>query len=126
MQYSPKLKRLTGQIRKVLKDNDVAGVVVLHTPGFGEFVLELTPSYSSLEWDKAAGIVTIKGKAVRFNGDIKKRDEAIVNTLNMLNILAQLTGEHSLQLMNLSETADKAWNGEHGTGRMTSDQEQNN
>lgn len=46
MQYSPKLKKAMEDIKKILHENDIAGFVVLHTPGFSEYLNRVDPSYS--------------------------------------------------------------------------------
>lgn len=46
MQYSPKLKKVMEQIKDLLKENDIAGFVVLHTPGHSEYLNAVSPSYS--------------------------------------------------------------------------------
>ena len=44
MQYSPKLKRVLAEIKAILDKEDIAGSIVLHTPGFGEFLLKIDTS----------------------------------------------------------------------------------
>lgn len=63
MQYSPKLKKIMLEINKLLKDNDISGICVLHTigtvmplpegkdtefriQGYIEYLNALSPSYS--------------------------------------------------------------------------------
>lgn len=41
-----RLKRARIEIEAVLQRHDLAGVVVLHTPGMSEFFYQITPSYS--------------------------------------------------------------------------------
>lgn len=52
MQYSPKLKIAMDEIKQVLKKHDIAGFVVLHTPGFTEYLNRVDPSYSSTFMDE--------------------------------------------------------------------------
>lgn len=126
MQYSPKLKRAAEQIKKILKDNDLAGFAVIHTPGNSEFILEITPSYSAAKWNATRDRVIIEGKAAHYNGDKAKRDKKLTDTMNMFHHLSTVTGTNSLSLMQISELADKAWNAEHNGSGFTSEQEQNN
>lgn len=131
MQYSPKLKRVAEQIKKILKDNDVAGFCTLHTStgngeGFSEFILEITPSYSCIEWFPQKDGVKIKGKLVHYNGNKDLRDKKLNATINMLHHLSTVTGQNSLNLMQISDQADKTWEAEHGGGGFTSEQQQNN
>jgi hypothetical protein len=58
MKYSPKLRTAMEEIKAVIKKHDIAGVVVLHTPGYGEHFIKIDPSYS------CAKIVTnLKGES---------------------------------------------------------------
>lgn len=131
MQYSPKLKRIAEQMKKILKDNDVAGYFVIHTcspdgSGHSEFVVELTPSYSAVEWSPTRDSIKIKGKKEHYNGDTKKRDTKLAQTTNMLHHLSTRTMEDGLMLARVSDMADKTWDAEHGGGGLSSTQEQNN
>lgn len=126
MQYSPKLKTLTRQIKKLMKENDVAGFVVLHTPGFSEYFIHLIPSYSAAEWDSKLNGFKIKGKLEYYDGDRVARDKKLADTLNMFHHMSKVTGQMALNLMNTSKHADEAWNAEHGEGEQTSDIQQNN
>lgn len=132
MEYSPKLKRTAEQIKKILKDNDVAGYFVIHTcsqdgAGFSEFVVELTPSYSAVEWNKTRDSINIKGKLEHYNGDKKKRDSKLVATTNMLHHLSTRAMEDGLMLARISQKADQVWDAEHkGGGGLSTHIEQNN
>jgi len=91
MQYSPKLKKAAEEIKSVLKKYDIAASVVLHTPGFSEFVLEITPSYScaTLNHDH----VRFKAKKEDFNNELK-RHQVIEDTANMMNLLSDTTAKN--------------------------------
>ena len=129
MQYSPKLKRAMEQINKILKDNDIGGYVVIHSPehgGHSEYLFELTPKYSCVEWFPQKDGVKIKGKLIHYNGNKDLRDKKLNATINMLHHLSTVTGQNSLNLMQISDKADKTWEAEHGGGGFTSEQQQNN
>ncbi len=131
MQYSPKLKRVAEQIKKILKDADVAGYFVIHTSdgtgeGHSEFCLEITPSYSCAEWNPTKDGIKIKGKLEHYNGDKNKRDKKLNATINMLHHISTRTMEDGLMIARVSDMADKAWDAEHGGGGLSSHQEQNN
>lgn len=61
-----------------------------------------------------------------FNGDKDARDICLVNTSNLLMVLAENTGHMALNLMNISDVVDKQINAEHGPGRHTSQQSMDN
>lgn len=126
MQYSPKLKRVMEQIKKLLKDNDIAGVVVLHTPGHCEYLQEITPNYSCAEIMPQNNGIIIKGKLLHYGGDAAKRDKKLSETANMLSLLSITTMQIGLNLGEVSAQADKVWNIEHGGGGHTSHNQQNN
>ncbi len=131
MQYSPKLKRIAEQMKKLLRENDVAGYFVIHTcspegEGHSEFCVEITPSYSAVEWNPTRDAIKIKGKLEHYGGDEVERDTKLVQTINMLHHLSTRTMEDGLMLSNIADMADKAWNAEHKGGGFSSHQEQNN
>ncbi len=123
MQYSPKLKKAAEEIKSVLKKYDIAASVVLHTPGFSEFVLEITPSYScaTLNHDH----VRFKAKKEDFNDELR-RHQVIENTANMMNLLADTTAKNAMMLITVSEQFDKIVGSEHGDSNFTSHTTQNN
>lgn len=63
MQYSPKLKKAMEEIKRILKDHDIAASVVLHTPGHSEYYLRINPSYSCATLNK--GELRVKAKLIR-------------------------------------------------------------
>lgn len=126
MQYSPKLKSVADQIKQILRDNDVAGYVVLHTPGFSEHLIEITPSYSCLEWNALKNNCVIKGMVKHYGGDRQLRDQKLADTINMLKHFSDVIGSHALNFMSTSENADHIWNATHHEGGQTSQQQQNN
>lgn len=126
MEYSPKLKKAAEEIKKILKENDIAGVVILHTPGYGEYVLNLSPTYSCVKVSPQ-GEIRAKAKLQEdFNGDKEAWTETVKNTSNMLSIISHL-GEPLLEsVANLSFRVDMAVNAEHTGGNFKSDITQNN
>lgn len=128
--YSPKLKAAMEEIKAVLKKHDIAGVVALHTPhiiegvrgtdGAGEFLMELTPSYSAVEWMPDRAGVIIKGnKFKHYGGDAEVRDQYLRDTLNMLRILTDQMAGMTSNLIDVSDQADRVWNAQHPGGDVT-------
>jgi hypothetical protein len=86
MDYSPKLREAARKIKQILKQANIAGCVVLHTPGYVEFFDELSPSYSAVKYT-----LTPDGKKqFDFNGKNSRDTEA---TLAMLFALWERTIE---------------------------------
>jgi len=117
MQYSPKLKKAAEEIKEILKRYDIAAAVVLHTPGYSEYVLEITPSYSvaTLHHDR----IHFKAKKEDFK-DEGKRIQAISDTANMMSLLSDTLGRNALQILQVSDEFDKIVGSEHGDMGFTS------
>lgn len=126
MQYSPKLKTIAAQIQQLLRDNDVAGYVVLHTPGFSEYLIEITPSYSCIEWNALKNSCIIKGKLEHYDGDRLERELRLTDTINMLRHFADVVGPHALQFIENAEKVDDIYRATHHNGGHTSQQTQSN
>jgi len=48
-EHSPKLKMAGMEIKAILEKYDIAGVAHLHLPGFNEYVIHISPSFSCVE-----------------------------------------------------------------------------
>jgi len=83
-----RLKVARTEIEAVLKKYDLAGVVVLHTPGMSEFFHDIRPTYSCAWIDEAASMVRVKSLGADYGGDreAQVRDQAA--TANMAAALA--------------------------------------
>lgn len=107
MNYSPKLKRVMAEIEAILKKEDIAGLVVLHTQQHGsyysEFLFELTPSLSAVKLENNYLQIKAKGTDIR-----------LPYTSNMLRLLAETSGRCSINLFELSEKVDEIIGAEHG------------
>lgn len=125
MQYSPKLKRVMAEIEAILKKEDIAGLVVLHTPGHAELLTRLDPSYSCAKIE-SNGQLRIRAKAEDFGGDKEKRNEILRTTSNMFRLLSEASSGSVMGLIETSETLDRMTDAYHtGTG-FSSNTEQNN
>lgn len=114
MNYSPKLKKAMEEIKGILHKHDIAGLVVLHTPGNAEYLLELSPSYSRVKIDPLKGTMRIRARLKEdFNGDKKAWTQAMTDTCNMLNLISDVGGQIILSTLQLSEMADKATGAEY-------------
>ena len=124
MNYSPKLKKAAEEIKAVLKNYDIAGIVTLHTPGFSEYLFHITPSYSCAKVETDA--IRIRAKLIDFKGDKQKQKQVLTDTSNMFNLLSETTFRMNFQLTACSDALDKQVNAEHGNGNHTSHNSQNN
>lgn len=83
-----RLKIARSEIEGILQKHDLGAVVVLHTPGMTEFFYDVTPSYSCVWIDEAAGQLRMKSKAADYGGD---KDAQLLDqaaTANMIHGLA--------------------------------------
>jgi len=118
MDYSPKLKVAMEDIKEILKKHDIAGSVVIQTPGYAEYLLHIKPSYSCARLDEN-GIMKFKAKKDDFGSDARKRDQQIADTANMLNLLSDVSAQNTLALLDVSDKFDKIVEAEHGPSRHT-------
>lgn len=131
MQYDPKLKRVAAEISAILKKEDIAGTVVLHSPGHSEFVLEISPSYSGASIVKTpeGSILRIKAKAEDFPNGKEGRNKCLQETSNMFYHLVNTTGFVLGSLdrgMKMLEEHVGEIQEEEGTGGFTTHETQNN
>lgn len=109
------LKNAAEEIRAIINKYDIAGVVVLHTPGEAFHFMELSPSYSCCKIDSEKRTATIHANKKDFI-DTAIYHKCLLNTSDMLWGLAETT---KTKLMNnlaaLSRMLDeKAGKIEHG------------
>lgn len=123
MQYAPKLKKAMEEMKKIMENYDIAGSVVLHTPGHGEFYLNISPSYSCAWFE--GDHFRMKAKKTDFP-DIKTWEKAIKDTTNMMSVLAEIQAGMALNMAQLSKQIDKIVNADHDDGEFTSHTTQNN
>lgn len=124
MQYSPKLKKAAEEIKQILQKYDIAANVVLHTPGYSEYLLHITPTYSCawLENDS----VRFRAKKEDYNGNAIVRNQKINATANMLRLLSDVAGYNALTLLHVADEFDGIVGADHNDSSHTSHSTQNN
>jgi hypothetical protein len=123
MQYSPKLKMAMEEIKKVLKQYDIAGMVVLHEPGHSEYFMDIEPSYSCAKHN--GDHVRIRAKLADFDGNKEAHRKKVTDTSNMLNLLGEVGARTSMSIINVSEQLDRIVDAEHFDHGHSSHTEQN-
>lgn len=122
MQYSPKLKKAMEEINRILDRYDIAGIVVLHTPGFGEYKFKIDPSYSCAELMPGGHGVKVSNTG-RGQKEKKKMAE---DTANMFHILGTLTGEQAMKVFQANEALKEKLDIRHyGPGHSSRDEQEN-
>lgn len=108
-----RLKIARAEIEGILKKHDLAGVVVLHTPGMTEFFYDVTPSYSCVWIDEAAARLRTKSKLTDYGGDkeAQLRDQAA--TANMIHGLAEDLASAAGMFGSIAPFIDRALRAEH-------------
>jgi hypothetical protein len=116
MQYSPKLKTAMAEIKAILKKHDIGAFVILHTPGFSEYVNEISPSYSCAFFDHSLKDANITG--IRFK---------VADTDNMLLHFMDGISSHFMMYDQAYKLFEKATGGhDHTKGDHTSQTEIDN
>ena len=111
LKFSPKLKNAMEEIKQILNKHDIAGLIVLHEPGYGEHYIKINPSYSALEFKNREGII-MKGRQ-RYNSNKIKHNKAIENSLSLLKVLCELAGKTIIPLIEVSQKMDEYYNATH-------------
>jgi hypothetical protein len=93
MNYSPKLKEVMARISAILAEEDIAAYVVLHEPGFSEYLLAVEPTWSCLRMIGEEGI-RLRSKLEDYGGDRERQHKEIGATINLLRHLADLLPAH--------------------------------
>lgn len=99
MQYSPKLKRVMQEIKDILSREDIAGHVVIHEPGYSEYLLKVDPTYSCAKI--RGNRLEIKAKKDDFLGDTDRQSKVIGDTVNMVTHLCSSLCKGAGLMMNL-------------------------
>ena len=99
------------EIKDLLEKHDIAGLVVLHEPGYTEYALRLDPSYSCAKLERGQ----LKFKTKGMNVSDKKKRQFMTDTANMMQGLATTSGQMAMNLMNGSDKIN------HITGALHTD-----
>lgn len=116
MQYSPKLKKAMEEIKSILKKHDIAGSIVLHTPGFSEYLNHIDTSYSCAKMESGGIRIRSKGRP--------KQD--LADTVNMITHFGDTNGMVAMQFFEIKEQLKKHVDIDETDGRHSSHTDQNN
>lgn len=111
------------QIKKIVKDNDIAAFVLLHDEaGFSEYLNAVSPSYSCaiLQPDQ----IRFRLKTAEVG---KERAQQIANgTFSMVTHFSSMIAKHAMLYMDAEKMLKEAWGGEQFPGSETGHDQQNN
>lgn len=75
------------EIRAVLLKHDIGGYILLHEPGFSEYLMQIAPSWSVMHIEQAGhGGFGIRFRALlaEFGGDREAHKRAVEDSVNMV------------------------------------------
>lgn len=122
MQFSPKLKTAMEEIKAILQKHDIAGYVVIHTPGFSEYLNHLDTSYSCAKAESGGISVRINTNEV---GKLKAKQLA-EDTYNMITHFNDNLMNHVLTYNSTYNSLTEKWNGSRNNGGGHSSHSQQN
>jgi len=117
------------KIKEVLKEHDIAGSIVLHTPGHGEYALVIDPSYSCAFYDPTPGVLGIRVRTrlqEDYKGNVAKRNQAQEDTVNMFDSLSEGVGKQAIMCMETMKMLEKHFDITRTRGGSSSHETQNN
>ncbi len=116
-----RLKVARVEIEAVLRRHDLAGVVVLHTPGMTEFFYDIRPSYSCAWIDEAASTLRLKSLAADYGGDVQTQLHDQAATANMMRgIFENMAGARDM-FGYASALLDRATRAKHAPMKYVAD-----
>lgn len=105
-----RLKQAMLAIEQILRENDIAGVVVIAEPGASEYLVKLDAGWSGITSDKNK--IRVKLTQAEFP-TTEAYVEKATNTANALSLLADTLGVITLGVMDISKQVDDKLNAEH-------------
>lgn len=116
-----RLKVARAEIEAIIQKHDLAGAVVLHTPGMAEWFYQVNPSYSVLHVDEQAGTARVKSRLVDYGG---RRQLQLLDQACTANMVASLASELRLgagMFAFLQRVVDHAAHAEHTPATFVAD-----
>lgn len=121
-----RLKVARATIEGVLKEHDIAGVVILHTPGMTEFFYDVTPSYSRVWIDERAGMLRMKSKLSEYGGDKAAQELDQRATANMVSTLADALERSRVMFYSMATLIDQLLDAQHTDTTYVPDPQEGN
>jgi len=126
MQYDPKLRIAMNDIKKILEQYGIAGIIILHSDmQCAEFLHHISPPYSAARWMGDMGI-HVRAKLADFGGDKATRNKVINDTVNMALTFRDLSAQAFSLFDALVNTLKTQIDIDDTPGEITSHTQQNN
>lgn len=120
-----RLKLARIEIEAILAKHDLAGVVVLHTPGMAEFFYQISPSYSVCWLDEEAQMLRMKSKLDQdYGGDQAAQQLDLAATANMTASLADTLRHAHRMFADVDGVVSKALRAKHTAPKFVPDPHQ--
>jgi len=118
LNYSPHLKEAMARIKAIVQECDIAAHVVLHEPGFSEYLMEIEPSWSVLRIEKY-GIGIRSRLQEDFGGDATAQLHANESSVNLVRHFADLLARDVTLFERLYDIILEHWDVQHTDSKFT-------
>jgi hypothetical protein len=116
-----RLKIARTKIEAILREHDLAGVVVLHTPGMTEFFYDERPSYSCAWIDIKHQMVRVKSLAADYGGDRQAQQADQAATANLFHGFASDLAGAAAMFQDAAVIVDRFTRAEHSAATKVPD-----
>lgn len=116
-----RLKVARTEIEAILRKHDLAGVVVLHTPGMTEFFYDVRPSYSCAWIDEAKSQVRVKSLVADYGGNREAQLHDQAASANLFHGLADNLAAASDMFSSVAVFVDRATFATHTAAHHVAD-----
>jgi hypothetical protein len=116
-----RLKIARAEIEAVLKKHDLAGAVVLHTPGMTEWFYDITPSYSCCWIDEGGRRLRVRSTGEQYGGDLGAQLNDQAATANMMHGLAMDLSAAAEMFVGVAAVATTMLRAQHQPGQHVPD-----
>lgn len=116
-----RLKVARTEIEAILRKHDLAGVVVLHTPGMTEFFYDIRPSYSCAWIDEAQQMVRVKSLGTDYGGNRQAQLHDQAATANLFHGLAADLASAAAMFVDVAGIVDRSTKAEHTAAKHVAD-----
>lgn len=116
-----RLKVARAEIEAILRKHDLAGVVVLHTPGMTEFFYDVRPSYSCAWIDQEHQMVRVKSLGKDYGGDRQAQLHDQAASANLFFGLASDLASAARMFEDVAAVVDRATNAQHTPAKHVAD-----
>jgi hypothetical protein len=108
----PNLQRTAKLIQKILQQEDIGGIVLLSSKTHSEYLMELSPSWSCIRFNRQTGECRVKAIAKEFSS-IEARNQCITYScglvLGLLNLVKLMAKNLQTIIMMMGKHIPEIW-----------------